>query len=38
MWAGILFLGLIGFLLNALFWVFESFILRWHRGMRATNK
>lgn len=38
MWAGIVFLGLIGFALNLLFWAFESLVLRWHRGMRATNR
>lgn len=38
MWAGIVFLGLLGFILNVLFWAFESSILRWHRGMRATDR
>lgn len=38
MWAGIVFLGLIGFALNLLFWGFESVVLRWHRGMRARNR
>lgn len=38
MWAGILFLGIVGTALNFLFWGFETIALRWHRGMRAANR
>lgn len=38
MWAGMLLLGLIGFLLNLAFRGLEAWILRWHRGMRAMHK
>jgi ABC-type nitrate/sulfonate/bicarbonate transport system permease component len=35
MWAGILLLGLLGYLLNLVFLVVERRVLRWHRGARA---
>ncbi|MFC5500889.1 ABC transporter permease [Lysinimonas soli] len=38
MWAGIVFLGILGFVLNLLFWALESSVLRWHRNMRAVNR
>jgi|HubBroStandDraft_3_1064219.scaffolds.fasta_scaffold04280_2 ABC-type nitrate/sulfonate/bicarbonate transport system permease component len=38
MWAGMVLLGLIGFLLNLAFREFEHVVLRWHRGMRATSR
>lgn len=37
MWAGILLLGILGYLLNLAFRLFERVILRWHRGMRAST-
>ncbi len=36
MWSSIVFLGLLGYLLNVAFRGFEAFVLRWHRGMRET--
>jgi ABC-type nitrate/sulfonate/bicarbonate transport system permease component len=36
MWAAILLIGLLGFLLNLLFLVFERRVLAWHRGWRAS--
>jgi ABC-type nitrate/sulfonate/bicarbonate transport system permease component len=38
MWAGIVLLGILGFLLNLAFRGFESYSLRWHRGMRQVAK
>lgn len=38
MWAGMLLLGLIGFVLNLAFRGLEARILRWHRGMRAMHR
>jgi ABC-type nitrate/sulfonate/bicarbonate transport system permease component len=35
MWAGILLLGLLGYLLNVVFLLVERRVLRWHRGARA---
>lgn len=37
MWAGIILLGILGYLLNLAFRLFERLVLRWHRGMRATT-
>jgi sulfonate transport system permease protein len=37
MWAGIILLGILGYLLNLAFRLFERVVLRWHRGMRATT-
>jgi ABC-type nitrate/sulfonate/bicarbonate transport system permease component len=34
MWAGIVLLGILGYLLNLAFRGFEYYLLRWHRGMR----
>jgi len=34
MWAGIVVLGIIGYLLNVAFRGLEAYVLRWHRGMR----
>jgi sulfonate transport system permease protein len=34
MWAGMILLGVIGYLLNLAFRGFEAYALRWHRGMR----
>lgn len=38
MWAGIIVLGLIGYLINQLFRLFEGYVLRWHHGMVAHSK
>ena len=37
MWAAILLIGLLGFLLNLLFLLFERRVLAWHRGWRAAT-
>ncbi|HLH69150.1 MAG TPA: ABC transporter permease [Candidatus Dormibacteraeota bacterium] len=37
MWAGILVLGVLGYLLNGLFVLLERRLLRWHRGARARE-
>lgn len=37
MWAGIILLGILGYLLNLAFRLFERLVLRWHRGMRAST-
>jgi ABC-type nitrate/sulfonate/bicarbonate transport system permease component len=36
MWSGILLLGILGYLLNAVFVLVERRVLRWHRGARAS--
>ena len=36
MWSGILLLGILGYLLNAIFTLVERRVLRWHRGARAS--
>jgi ABC-type nitrate/sulfonate/bicarbonate transport system permease component len=36
MWAGILLLGLLGYLLNLIFLTVENRVLRWHRGAHAV--
>lgn len=36
MWSGILLLGLLGYVLNAGFALVERWVLRWHRGARAS--
>jgi len=36
MWAAIVLIGLLGYLLNALFLLVERRVLAWHRGWRAT--
>ena len=36
MWSGILLLGILGYLLNAVFVIVERRVLRWHRGARAS--
>jgi ABC-type nitrate/sulfonate/bicarbonate transport system permease component len=36
MWAGILLLGILGYVLNGLFTLVERRVLRWHRGARAS--
>jgi ABC-type nitrate/sulfonate/bicarbonate transport system permease component len=36
MWAGMILLGLLGYLFNLAFVIFERRALRWHRGARAT--
>jgi ABC-type nitrate/sulfonate/bicarbonate transport system permease component len=38
MWSGILVLGLLGYVVNLIFVVFERRIMRWHRGWRATAR
>jgi sulfonate transport system permease protein len=38
MWAGIVLLGILGYLLNLAFRGFESYLLRWHRGMRQLAR
>jgi ABC-type nitrate/sulfonate/bicarbonate transport system permease component len=37
MWAAILLIGLLGYLLNALFLLAERRALGWHRGWRAAT-
>jgi ABC-type nitrate/sulfonate/bicarbonate transport system permease component len=37
MWAAIVLIGLLGYLLNALFALFERRMLAWHRGWRAAT-
>jgi ABC-type nitrate/sulfonate/bicarbonate transport system permease component len=36
MWSGILLLGILGYVLNAVFLIVERRVLRWHRGARAS--
>jgi ABC-type nitrate/sulfonate/bicarbonate transport system permease component len=36
MWSGIILLGILGYVLNAIFVVVERRVLRWHRGARAS--
>jgi ABC-type nitrate/sulfonate/bicarbonate transport system permease component len=36
MWSGIILLGILGYVLNALFSVVERRVLAWHRGARAS--
>jgi ABC-type nitrate/sulfonate/bicarbonate transport system permease component len=36
MWSGILLLGILGYVLNAVFMIVERRVLRWHRGARAS--
>jgi ABC-type nitrate/sulfonate/bicarbonate transport system permease component len=36
MWSGILLLGILGYVLNAIFLLVERRVLRWHRGARAS--
>jgi ABC-type nitrate/sulfonate/bicarbonate transport system permease component len=36
MWSGILLLGILGYVLNAVFVLIERRVLRWHRGARAS--
>ena len=38
MWTGIILLGLLGYVVNALFVLVERRVLRWHRGWRATAR
>jgi ABC-type nitrate/sulfonate/bicarbonate transport system permease component len=38
MWGGVVFLGILGYLLNVAFRGFEHLVLSWHRGMRALNR
>lgn len=38
MWAGMLLLGVLGVLFNALFLIVERRVLRWHLGMRAVAR
>jgi sulfonate transport system permease protein len=38
MWAGMILLGIIGYLLNVAFRGFEHIVLRWHRGMRQLAR
>jgi len=37
MWAAIVLIGLLGFLLNVLFVLVERRVLAWHRGWRAAS-
>jgi sulfonate transport system permease protein len=37
MWATIVLIGLLGYLLNVLFVLFERRVLAWHRGWRAAT-
>jgi ABC-type nitrate/sulfonate/bicarbonate transport system permease component len=36
MWAGIVLLGILGYVLNFIFLLVERRVLRWHRGARAS--
>jgi ABC-type nitrate/sulfonate/bicarbonate transport system permease component len=36
MWSGILLLGILGYVLNAVFLLIERRVLSWHRGARAS--
>jgi ABC-type nitrate/sulfonate/bicarbonate transport system permease component len=36
MWSGIILLGILGYVLNAVFVQIENRVLRWHRGARAS--
>ena len=38
MWAGIVLLGILGYLLNLAFRGLENYLLRWHRGMRQLAR
>ena len=38
MWAGMLFLGIVGYLVNIAFRGVESCLLRWHRGMQRVDQ
>jgi sulfonate transport system permease protein len=38
MWAGIVLLGIVGYVLNLAFRGFEHYVLRWHRGMRQLAR
>jgi len=38
MWAGIVMLGFLGYVLNIVFRGFENSLLRWHRGMRQSAR
>ena len=38
MWAGIVLLGLLGYLLNAVFVLVENHVLAWHRGARRGSR
>lgn len=38
MWAGIILLGIVGYVLNMILIGIESIVLRWHRGARAASK
>jgi ABC-type nitrate/sulfonate/bicarbonate transport system permease component len=38
MWSGLIALGLLGYLLNSLFRIFEAWALAWHHGMTAQGK
>jgi ABC-type nitrate/sulfonate/bicarbonate transport system permease component len=37
-WAGMILLGILGYLLNVAFRAFEHLVLRWHRGLRQTSR
>jgi len=37
MWAAIVLIGVLGYLLNALFLLVERHVLAWHRGWRAAT-
>ncbi|MFE4830749.1 ABC transporter permease [Streptomyces sp. NPDC056672] len=38
MWAGMLFLGMVGYLVNIAFRGLENHLLRWHRGMQRLER
>ncbi|MFE4664656.1 ABC transporter permease [Streptomyces sp. NPDC056716] len=38
MWAGMVLLGILGYLLNIAFRGFENIVLKWHRGMRERSQ
>jgi ABC-type nitrate/sulfonate/bicarbonate transport system permease component len=38
MWAGMILLGILGYLLNVAFRAFEHVVLGWHRGLRRSTR
>jgi len=38
MWAGVIFLGIIGIMLSLIFRAFEAWILGWYHGLRRSQR
>lgn len=38
MWAALFMIGILGYVVNAVFLVFQHYVLGWHRGWRATAR